>query len=383
MRIVVNTPTGNIGRPLVESLLARGAAVTLLTRHPDKVRDFEARGARVVQGAVDDAAAVDRALEGASALFWLTPPAMRPDFTDWAVATAKQAAAAVRRRDVKRVVVLSSLGAQAGRGTGPVGALLEIEDAFRAAAPEVVALRAGFFMENVLRSLDTLVKAGAIFSPVPADLKMPTVATKDIAAVAVEELSGKGGGHRIRGVHGPVDLSANEQAAILSEVLHLPVKYVQVPVDAAEKGMRDAGMPDFAASLFGEMYRAIVSGRMSSAEPRSAETTTPTTFASFAADVVRPAVLAQLPRFFVRFRRKADADLAAMQAALPAERAHYGELVKAGIIPHGFFSADMTQAFVIVHSPSLEAATATMNAFPLAPFVDIEIVPLAPPQPAA
>ena len=46
--------------------------------------------------------------------------------------------------------------------------LLEIEDAFRAAAPEVVVLRAGYFMENVLNNLDSIVTAGAIFSPVPA-----------------------------------------------------------------------------------------------------------------------------------------------------------------------------------------------------------------------
>lgn len=149
MRIVVNTPTGNIGRSLVEALLERGAEVTLIARHPDKVRDLEARGARVVQGSIDDAAVLERALEGARALFWLTPPAMRPDWSDWAVQTGKQAAEAARRRDVKRVVVLSSLGAQTGRGTGPVGVLLDIEDAFRAAVPEVVALRPGFFMENV------------------------------------------------------------------------------------------------------------------------------------------------------------------------------------------------------------------------------------------
>ncbi|MEZ4297795.1 MAG: NAD(P)H-binding protein [Polyangiaceae bacterium] len=292
MRIVVNTPTGNIGRALVELLLARGAEVTLIARTPDKVRDLESRGARVVQGSIDDAAVVERALEGASALFWLTPPAARPDWLEWGVGAAKKAAEAARRRDVKRIVILSSLGAQAGRGTGPVSSLLEIEDAFRAVAPDVIALRAGFFMENLLRSVDTIAATGTLFAPFPPDAKAPTVATKDIAAVAAEELVQRGGGHRIRGVHGPADLSSAEQAAILSEVLHTPIAYVQVPVEAVEKGMRDAGMPDFAVSMFGEMYRSILSGKMVSAEPRSPETTTPTTFAEFARDVVRPAILA-------------------------------------------------------------------------------------------
>lgn len=294
MRIVINTPTGNIGRVLTEALLASGGhELTLIARTPSKVSDFAARGARVVEGSVDDAAVVDSAFKGAQAVFWLTPPNMRPDFVDWAVSTATQAADAARKHDVKRVVVLSSVGAQSGRGTGPVGALLEIEAAFRAAAPDVVSLRAGYFMENVLRSLDSIVNAGAIFSPVPADKKGPTVATKDIAAVAAEELQKTGGGFRIRGVHGPADISAADQAAILSEVLAAPVKYVEVPVEAAEQAMRDVGMPDFAATLFGDLYRAVRDGRMNSAEPRSAETTTPTTFEEFAKEVVRPAVQAK------------------------------------------------------------------------------------------
>lgn len=383
MRIVINTPSGNVGRALVEALLARGAQLTLISRSPDKVKAFEARGARIVEGSIDDAAVLDSALEGAGALFWLTPPATRPDFTSWAVATAKVAAEAVRRRAVRRVVVLSSVGAQSGSGSGPVGVLLGVEDAFRAVAPDVVALRPGYFMENVLRSLGSIAKAGAIFSPVPADEKAPVVATKDIAAVAADELASPRAGHRIRGVHGPVDLSGKDQAAILSEALHMPIAYVQVPVEAAEQGMRDAGMPPFAVDLLGEMYRAILAGRLSPAEPRSAETTTPTTFADFARETLRPAILAALPEHLAIFRRKPGANVEELVKALPAERAHYGELTAAGVVKQGFFAADQTQAFLIVRAPTADIARALLQKFPLAPFVDIEVVPLAAPAAAS
>ena len=124
-------------------------------------------------------------------------------------------------------------------------------------------------MENLFRSIGSIAAAGAIFSPVPADKKGPVVATKDIAAVAAEELAASTPGHRIRGVHGAADLSGREQAAILSEALHQPIAYVEVPVEAAEQGMRDAGLPPFAVTLYGDMYRAILSGRMDSSEPRA------------------------------------------------------------------------------------------------------------------
>jgi uncharacterized protein YbjT (DUF2867 family) len=378
MRIVINTPSGNVGRPLVESLLARGAALTLVSRSRDKVRDLEARGARIVEGSIDDAAALDKAFEGAGALFWLSPPRMQPDFAEAGLAAARKAAEAARRHGVSRVVVLSSVGAQNGPGTGPVGALLAIEKAFQEAAPDVVVLRAGYFMENALRDLSSIVKAGAIFSPVPADKKVPTVAAKDIAAVAAEELLSTAPGHRIRGVHGPADISMNEQAAILSEVLRRPIKYVQVPVEAAEQAMRDAGLPPFAATMFGDMYRGILDGRMDSAEPRSAETTTPTTFAEFARSTLRPAVLAALPRFHVTFARKATVSADEVQKVVPAERAHYGQLVQEGVIEHGFISADGRRAFLVLRAFSPEAADALAKGFPLAPLVDIEIVPIAP-----
>ncbi len=291
MRIVVNTPTGHIGHVLTEALLAAGEQVTVIARSPAKVAGFAARGARVVEGAIDDAATLDRALEGADALFWLTPPQMRPDFHDWAVATARTAAAAAKKNRVGRAVVVSSMGAQTGRGTGPVGALLEVEEAFRAAVPATVTLRPGSFMENILQSLPTIARDGAIYSPLPADGRWPWVATRDIALVAAEELRRPAAvGHRIRGVHGPADISSAEAAATLSTVLGRPVKYVQVTVAQARDGMVAAGLPPFAADTYAEMYQAVLDGRMNPSEARTAETTTPTSFAEFARTVVAPAL---------------------------------------------------------------------------------------------
>lgn len=291
MSIVVNTPNGNIGRPLVEKLLEAGKQVTLISRSPGKVADLVKRGARLVEGSIDDSAVVASALKGAEALFWLTPAAFRPDFIEWAQENARVAAQAVRANGVGRVVVLSSMGAQNGPGTGPVGALLGVEEAFKAATPNVTILRPGFFMENLLRDLDALAKAGSIFMPVPPEKRVPMVATADIAAKAAEVLLDAGWkGHRYLGVHGPVDISYGEAAAILSEALGRPVRYVQVTLDDVRKALLDAGMPGFAVDLFVEMYKAIPEGRLDAAEPRSKETTTPTTLAHFARTVLKPAV---------------------------------------------------------------------------------------------
>ena len=73
MRIVVSTPTGNVGRVATERLLDADAEVVVIHRDPAKVEGFANRGADVRQGSIDDAASLTAATEGADALLWVTP----------------------------------------------------------------------------------------------------------------------------------------------------------------------------------------------------------------------------------------------------------------------------------------------------------------------
>ncbi|NTX52581.1 NmrA family NAD(P)-binding protein [Myxococcus sp. CA039A] len=291
MSIVINTPNGNIGRNLALRLLEAGQSLTLISRSAEKVADLVKRGAKVVEGSSDDAAVLDKAFAGASAVFWLTPPAMRPDFVEWTQAMGRLAAQKAKQHGVKRVVVLSSVGAQSGPGTGPVGVLLAVEEAFKAAVADVTILRPGYFMENLLRDLPSLVNASTLFLTTSPERRAPFVATVDIAHKAADVLLDAGWkGHRYIGVHGPQDLTYTEVVGILSRELGQPVRYVQVSFDDARKAMLGMGLPAFMVDLFVQMYEAIPEGRMDAAEPRSAETTTSTTLAQWAREVLKPAV---------------------------------------------------------------------------------------------
>lgn len=293
MRIVINTPSGHIGRSLAHRLLDAGAPVTVLSRRPEKIPELIARGARVIEGAIDDERSLAAALDGADRLFWLSPPAFRPDAGAWLTGVALAAAAAARRAGVRRIVVQSSMGAHTGPGTGPVGSLLAIEDAFRAVAPDVIALRAGFFMENLLHDTATLASDGVIFSPHPTDKPLALVATADIAARAAAYLLDSGwSGHRNVGVHGPVDLSYRAVAQVLSGVLERPIRHVQTTLEEARARMVAGGMPSFVADSYRELFASVHDGRLDPAEPRSHETTTGTTLAEFARAVLVPAVRA-------------------------------------------------------------------------------------------
>lgn len=295
MSIVINTPTSNIGSALAVRLLDAGESVTVLSRDKKKVDQLARRGARVIEGSFEEPALLAEALEGGESLFWLTPPPARPDYYDWAVRCAKQAAGAARKAGVHRAVVLSSAGAHSGPGTGPVGPAREMENAFEAALPAVVSLRPGIFMENFLQSRDMIAKAGQIFLPIPGGKRWPLVATADIADKAAAWLLDRSwtGHHRV-GVHGPKDLSAEEATAIISAELGKPVKCVEASPEQARGAMSSMGMPDFLVEIILEMYGAYRDGRMDPAEPRTPDTTTPTTLAEFARTKLVPAINAAL-----------------------------------------------------------------------------------------
>jgi uncharacterized protein YbjT (DUF2867 family) len=295
MSIVINTPTSNIGRALAARLLDAGERVTVLSRDKNKVDELLHRGARVVEGSFEDPVVLGKALEGAEALFWLTPAHGWADYYTRATECEKQAALAAKKAGARRAIVLSSMGAHSGPGTGVVGPAREMENEFEAALPAVVSLRPGIFMENFLQSTDLIAKAGQIFLPIPGGKRWPVVATADIAAKAACWLLDRSwtGHHRV-GVHGPKDLSADEATAIISSALGKPVKCVEATPDQARYAMKGMGMPDFLVELLIEQYGAFRDGRLDSAEPRTPDTTTPTTLAEFARTTLVPAIRAKL-----------------------------------------------------------------------------------------
>jgi uncharacterized protein YbjT (DUF2867 family) len=290
MRILVNTPTGKVGRLVTRHLLDAGLDLTLIARHPGKLDDLGTR-APIVQGDLDDPAILDRATRGVDTLFWVTPGLVNPEYLRWHQDLARLAVATARRNGVKRAVMLSSISAQVPRGVGPISSLHEVEREFRAGFADLIILRPTFFMENHLGSVASIAAMGTIFAPIAGTVRFPQIATRDIAARAAALLGdGTWTGQRIMGLHGPADLSYQQTALILSEALGRPVRFAQVTGEQAKQAMLGTGLPAYVAAAYVEMYEAMGSGVFQQAEPRTAETTTPTTLRQFALDTIKPAI---------------------------------------------------------------------------------------------
>jgi uncharacterized protein YbjT (DUF2867 family) len=117
---------------------------------------------------------------------------------------------------------------------------------------------------------------------------MPWVAPRDIAEVAVTRLlSPSWSGRVVQAVHGPADLTWTEAAAIVSAATGRPLTVERIPDNAMRDLLHAAGMtPGLTEAVMG-MSTGLRDGFVPE-QPRTAQTTTPTTLASWSYDTLRP-----------------------------------------------------------------------------------------------
>ncbi len=246
-----------------------------------------------MKGSHGDADAVDRALEGADSVFWLVPPNPACDSLEAAyVGFTRPACDAFRRHGVQRVVGISALGhgTPQAKTAGLVTASLAMDDLIMGTGVAYRALTMPSFMDNLLRQTASIRDQGVFFSPISATRKLPTCATRDIAAVAARLLLDPSwGGQERVAVLGPEDLSFDDMAEIMSEVLGRPVRYQPIPMDAFKARLEANGMSEAFAQGYFDMMAAKNDG-IDNAEPRTPQTSTPTSFRQWCAEVLKPAV---------------------------------------------------------------------------------------------
>lgn len=288
--IVTTAPTGNIGSRVLARLLTNATEpVRVIVRDPDKLSPDRIERVDVVVGSHGDPEVIDRALTGADALFWITPP-------PWAAATldagmedfARPAIDAVRRHGVNHVVSISSLGRGVAGDAGVVTHNLAVDDLFASTGAAFRAITLPGFMDNLRRDARSIIDDGRFSGPLHADIATPWVCTDDIADVAAGLLldrswTGQGSRHLL----GPESLSMNDAAAILTEVLGRKVEYVEIAMDDFHAALLARGASPAMADGMVAMMVAKNAG-LDTHQTRTAESSSPTTFREWAKQNLQP-----------------------------------------------------------------------------------------------
>jgi uncharacterized protein YbjT (DUF2867 family) len=291
--IVVTTPTGQIGSQVLERVVRSAEPVRVIVRDPSRLPSHLRDRVEVVEGSHGDRRIVDQAFARADTVFWLVPPDPRAKSADAAyVDFSRPACEAFVRHQIKHVVGISALG----RGTpwadhaGLVTASLKMDDLIGATGVSYRAVTNPSFMDNLLPQVEAIKTQNAFLLPISGALKQPSACVLDITATAAKLLLDRSwSGVGSVPVLGPEDLSYDEMAGIMSDVLGKPVRFQRISWDAYKSRLLQTGMSDAMAQATLDMWNAYEQG-LDTLEPRTPGSTTPTSFRQWCEKVLKPRV---------------------------------------------------------------------------------------------
>ena len=277
--ILVTGATGLNGKALLRRLSAQGVAVRALVRNPAKAEAIAALPhVEIVQGDMARSETLAAALRDVdrAMLISSSDPVMM-DVQSNFINAAKAAG-------VKHVVKLSGIMPELDSAFRFARMHGEIEKRLEASGMAFTHLRAGEFMPAYFRQAPNIAAKGAMFLPME-DARIASIDVGDIAEIAAKVLTGSGHEGKIYPLTGPEALSMAEIAEKLSAATGKPIRYVNVPPEAARQAQLAAGMPPYLADGLFELFAERRNGKEAKVWPDAGALLgrRPTSFDEFAA----------------------------------------------------------------------------------------------------
>ena len=267
--ILVTGATGTVGSEVVKQLVSSPSssgyniirAAVHSQNKADRFRQY--RGVEIVNMDYNKPETIADALNHVNKLFLLTLPS--PNMADISSSLVKEAK---KRNDLKHIVKLSVLEADAEPGT-TIGRLHRQEEKIiEESGIPYTFLRSGAFMQNFVNFFGQTIKNQNAFYLPAGDGKVSFVDVRDIAAVATEILLTKSSGsqqqkNKAYDITGHDALSYSQAAEILSGGIGKKISYIDIGEEDARRGMKKMGMEDWLIDAIMEFYYIIRTGHAS------------------------------------------------------------------------------------------------------------------------
>ncbi|MFI6454539.1 NAD(P)H-binding protein [Streptosporangium amethystogenes] len=248
-RIAVTGVTGNLGRLVVEDLLAKvpPGDLVALARTPEKAADLPGRGVEVRRGDHDDAVSLDAALQGIEVLLLVSGPDMTPGVRLRQHRTVIDRAV---RAGVRRIVYTSAAGAE--NGQGPAADHPATEEALHTSGTAYTVLRNALYSEAFLGTALAQARQTGEITSSTGGRPLNTARLRDLALAASAALTGAGHENATYELYGPL-WTYPELAVALARVLGGPVGYREVT--------------DAEAGWLGSLFPAVRAGALAATGP--------------------------------------------------------------------------------------------------------------------
>jgi uncharacterized protein YbjT (DUF2867 family) len=266
MKIVVTGSLGHISKPLVQELVQKGNAVTVISSDLKKESDIKALGATAAIGSLEDVDFLTTTFKGADAVYCMIPPNNYFDHNLDLIAYYRRLgqnyAQAIEQAGVKHLVNLSSIGANLNKGNGILLGANNVEGILNQLPQDVsiTHIRPTSFYYNLYAYTHTIKQNGVIAANYGADDIVPWVSPLDIAAAVAQEVLAPQQGRKVRYVASE-EATCSETARALGEAIGKPaLQWTLVSNEAMLNELKAIGInPEIAAGLV-EMYAGLHSG---------------------------------------------------------------------------------------------------------------------------
>lgn len=267
MKIIVTGSLGHISQPLTQQLVQQGHTVTVISSSADRQAAIKALGATAAIGSVADAAFLASTFAGADLVYGMVPPAY---YTNPAIeplafyrSTATTYAQAIRQAGVKRVIHLSSFGADLDHGTGFILGSHQAETILNELTEVAIThIRPTSFYYNLFGFSEQIKHRGRIAANYGADDIIPMVAPVDIATAITDEIGLPAEHRKIRYVSSD-EPTGHEVAVQLGAAIGKPdLHWVLISDKEMLADLIAAGIPAHLAEGLVDLYGALHSGRL-------------------------------------------------------------------------------------------------------------------------
>lgn len=269
MNIVLTGSLGNIGKPLAKELVQKGHSITVISSNADRQQEIEALGAKAAIGSMHDADFLVTAFKGADIVYLMeTLEAVgsffdkQLDFIGAISQIGRNYKQAIEQTGVKKVIHLSSIGANMEKGNGILAFHHNVENILQQLPADVAIkfMRPVGFYTNMFSFIRGLKAQGAIVQNWGGNDKEPWVSPLDIAAVVAEEMDTPFEGRKMRYIASD-EASPNEIAAILGDAIGKPdLAWEVIPDEQLLNNWLTIGMNPQIANGFMEMQASMRGG---------------------------------------------------------------------------------------------------------------------------
>lgn len=259
---VILGASGQVDSGIVTHLIENRESVKGIVRDEKKAAILEQSGAAVAIADATDLPSLVAAFQDCSTLFALTPESGHErNVIGETKDILENYRKALSNSPIKKVVGLSSIGAQYETGTGNLVMSYLLEHAFTGMPVKQIFVRPAYYFSNWMMYLETVMEKGVLPTFFPVDLAIPMISPEEVSAFVANVIQTEEEDGKIFELTGPAAYSSEDVANAFSKTLGKQVIAEQIPKDQWENTLHEIGFSPDGIRNFIEMTDAVISGK--------------------------------------------------------------------------------------------------------------------------